>query len=104
MPSGRCLRLRRPAQAVRGAGPCARSSTAATTIAVEIVEPKEGQKGFAVRPTRWVIERSFGWIARCRRLARDYEASPSSALVFFVLAAAMILVRRMARALWNRVL
>jgi transposase len=43
---------------------------AATTITVEIVEPKDGQKGFAVQPRRWVIERSFGWIARCRRLAR----------------------------------
>jgi transposase len=72
---------------------------AATTITVEIVEPKEGQKGFAVQPRRWVIERSFGWIARCRRLARDHEATPSSALAFFVLAAAMILVRRIARAL-----
>ena len=71
----------------------------ATTITVEIVEPKEGQKGFAVQPRRWVIERTFGWIARCRRLARDHEATPSSALAFFVLAAAMILVRRMARAL-----
>ena len=47
---------------------------------------------------RWVIERTFGWIARCRRLARDHEATPSSALAFFVLAAAMILVRRLARA------
>ncbi|MCJ2077866.1 IS5/IS1182 family transposase, partial [Methylobacterium sp. E-016] len=42
---------------------------------------------------------TFGWIARCRRLARDYEATPSSALAFFVLAAAMILVRRLAHPL-----
>jgi len=73
--------------------------SAATTITVEIVEPKEGQKGFAVQPRRWVIERSFSWIARCRRLARDHEATPSSAPAFFVLAAAMILVRRIARTL-----
>lgn len=71
---------------------------AATTITVEIVEPKEGQKGFAVQPRRWVIERTLSWIARCRRLARDHEATPSSALAFFVLAAAMIRVRRMAGA------
>ncbi|MFC0373143.1 IS5/IS1182 family transposase, partial [Methylobacterium isbiliense] len=38
-------------------------------------------------------------IARCRRLARDHEATASSALAFFVLAAAMILVRRLARPL-----
>jgi len=70
----------------------------ASLIVVEIVVPDEGQTGFAVQPRRWVIERTFGWIARCRRLARDHEATPSSALAFFVLAAAMILVRRLARA------
>ena len=69
----------------------------ATAITVEIIRPDKGQKGFAVQPRRWVIERTSGWIARCRRLARDYEATPSSALAFFVLAAAMILVRRLAR-------
>ena len=72
---------------------------AATTITVEIAELKEGQKSFAVQPWRWVIERSFGWIASCRRLARDHEATSSSAIAFVVLAAAMILVRRIARAL-----
>jgi transposase len=71
----------------------------ATMITVEIVRPEDGQRGFAVQPRRWVIERTFGWISRCRRLARDHEATPSSALAFFVLAAAMILVRRLARAL-----
>ena len=71
----------------------------ATAITIEIVEPEAGQIGFAVQPRRWVIERTFGWISRCRRLARDHEATPSSALGFFVLAAAMILVRRLARAL-----
>ncbi|MCJ2029095.1 IS5 family transposase [Methylobacterium sp. J-043] len=71
----------------------------ATAITVEIVRPEKGQKGFAVQPRRWVIERTFGRIARCRRLARDYEATPSSALVFLILAAAMILVRRLARTL-----
>lgn len=71
----------------------------ATAIVVEIVAAEAGQKGFAVQPRRWVIERTFSWISRCRRLARDHEATPSSALAFFVLAAAMILVRRLARAL-----
>ena len=52
-----------------------------------------------MQPRRWVIERSFRWIDRSRRLARDHEATSSSALASFVLAAAMILVRRMARAL-----
>jgi transposase len=45
-----------------------------------------------------VIERTFGWLGRCRRLARDHEATPSSALAFLILAAAMVLVRRLAQA------
>ena len=71
----------------------------ATPVAVTVVGAAEGQKGFAVHPRRWVIERTFGWLGRCRRLARDHEATPSSALPFLVLAAAMVLVRRLARAL-----
>ena len=69
----------------------------ATLITVEVVQPQAGRKGFAVQPRRWVIERTLGWIGRCRRLARDHEATASSALAFLVLAAAMILVRRLAR-------
>ncbi len=68
----------------------------ATTVAVEIVGARPGQQGFAVQPRRWVIERTFGWLGRCRRLARDHEATPASALAFVLLAAAMILVRRLA--------
>ena len=71
----------------------------ATPVTVEIVQPKEKQKGFAVQPRRWVIERTFGWISCCRRLARNHEATPSPALAFLVLAAAMILVRRLAKPL-----
>jgi transposase len=70
----------------------------ATSVAVTMVGALEGQKGFAVHPRRWVIERTFGWLGRCRRLARDHEATPSSALAFLILAAAMVLVRRLAKA------
>lgn len=72
---------------------------AATAIAVTIVSAPSGQKGFAVQPRRWVIERSFAQAGRCRRLARDHEATPAAALGFFVLANAMLLVRRLAREL-----
>lgn len=71
----------------------------ATRVAVTLVRGAPGQRGFAVQPRRWVVERSFAWAGRCRRLARDHEATPSSALAFFVLANAMVLVRRLARAL-----
>lgn len=45
---------------------------------LEIVRPKAGQKGFKVLPRRWVVERTFGWLERYRRLARDYEHMVSS--------------------------
>jgi transposase len=35
-----------------------------------------GQKGFAVLPRRWVVERTFGWLMKYRRLVRDYETEP----------------------------
>ncbi len=69
----------------------------ATSVAIEIVGAMPGQRGFAVQPRRWIIERTFGWTGRCRRLARDHEATPSSATAFFVLAAAAILLRRLAK-------
>lgn len=71
----------------------------ATLVKVAVVGAAPGQKGFAVHPRRWVVERTFAWLGRCRRLARDHEATPSSALAFLMLAAAMILVRRIARPL-----
>jgi transposase len=40
---------------------------------VEVVRRLEGQAGFAVQPRRWVVERSFAWLLRWRRLVRDYE-------------------------------
>lgn len=69
------------------------------TQSVRIVRPDKGVKGFAVQPRRWVIERTFDWIARCCRLTRDDEATPSSAIALFVLAAVTILVRRVAQTL-----
>jgi transposase len=42
-------------------------------IRLEVVKLAEAKKGFVLLPRRWVVERSFGWLARFRRLARDYE-------------------------------
>jgi transposase len=42
-------------------------------IHLEVVKPPEAKKGFVLLPRRWVVERSSGWMARFRRLARDYE-------------------------------
>ena len=51
------------------------AAKAADTEGIELVVVKRppGQKGFTLLPKRWVVERSFGWMARCRRLLRDFE-------------------------------
>jgi len=46
--------------------------------ALEIVEKQEGQTGFVVLPKRWVVERTFGWLNRSRRLSKAYEAVVAS--------------------------
>jgi transposase len=71
--------------------------TAATSIRVEIVSKIAGQSGFVVLPRRWVVERFFAWINRNRRLAKDVEATIKSAAAFLYAAAAMLMVRRLAR-------
>jgi transposase len=47
-------------------------------IELEVVKLPEAKKGFVLLPRRWVVERSFGWMARFRRLARDYERLAST--------------------------
>lgn len=76
-----------------------RVAAQAAPVAVTVVSAAPGQKGFAVQPRRWVVERSFAHAGRCRRLARDYEGTDDAAQGFFTLASAMILVRRIARRL-----
>lgn len=68
----------------------------ATNTNVEIVEPEYEQTGFAVQLSCGVIKRTIGWIGRCRPMVSDREAITSSACEFFVLTAAMILIRRIA--------
>ncbi|MEG8220478.1 IS5 family transposase [Sphingomonas sp. HH69] len=71
--------------------------TQATSITVEIVSKITGQTGFVVLPRRWVVERFFAWINRNRRLAKDVEATLKSAAAFLYAAAAMLMIRRLAR-------
>jgi transposase len=47
-------------------------------IVIEIVKKPAGQIGFAVLPRRWVVERTFSWLMRWRRLVRDYERLPET--------------------------
>jgi putative transposase len=63
---------------------------------LDIVEKQEGQIGFQVLPKRWVVERTFGWLVRQRRLARDYERLPETSEAFIYIAMIRLMVRRLA--------
>jgi transposase len=64
-------------------------------IALEVVKLPEVKRGFVLLPRRWVVERSFGWMARCRRLARDYERLPTTLAGLHVVAFAILLLHRL---------
>jgi len=67
-------------------------------LAVTVVTGPPNQNGFVVQKRRWVVERTIAWINRNRRLAKNYERLRVVAEAFITLAAAMILVRRIAKA------
>jgi transposase len=52
---------------------------------------------FAVVPRRWVVERTFGWLGRFRRLSKDYEFLPATSEALIYLAMSQLLLRRLAR-------
>ena len=54
-------------------GPAPAGAAEAEGIKLEVVKHTEAERGFVLLPRRWVVERSFGWLGRFRRLARDYE-------------------------------
>src|SRR3546814_292616 len=64
---------------------------------IEIVQRPEGVKGFQLLPRRWVVERTFAWLGRCRRLAKDFEATLATATAWLLLAHIRLLSRRLAR-------
>ena len=64
---------------------------------VEIVKRSDAAKGFVVLPRRWVVERTFAWLNRCRRLAKDWEKSIASSTAFAHIASIRMLTRRIAR-------
>jgi transposase len=62
-------------------------------IHLEVVKHHEAKHGFVLLPRRWVVERSFGWLARFRRLARDYERLATTLAGYHWLAFAMLLLK-----------
>jgi transposase len=65
-------------------------------LEVEVVKRSDDNSGFKVLPRRWVVERTFGWLMRHRRLVRDYETSESSAEAWAYIAMIRIQLRRLA--------
>ena len=62
-------------------------------IELQVIKLPEAKKGFVLLPRRWVVERSFGWAARFRRLARDYERLPETLAGLTYLAFAMLMLK-----------
>ena len=63
-------------------------------LTLEIVRRSPGTEGFVVIKRRWVVERTFAWIMKQRRLVRDYEQLPSVAETLITIAASATLIRR----------
>jgi putative transposase len=66
-------------------------------LVVQVVAKLAGQVGFKVLPRRWVVERTFSWINRCRRTVRDYERRPEHHAAMVQWAMVIIMTRRLAR-------
>ena len=64
-------------------------------LKLEIVEKPKDQNGFQVLPKRWIVERTFAWLVRQRRLARDYERLPETSKAFIYAAMVRLMIRRL---------
>jgi putative transposase len=60
-------------------------------------EPPPRPAGFQVLPRRWVVERTFGWLGRNRRLSKDYEFLPETEEAFIYLGMVRLMLRRLAK-------
>ena len=67
-------------------GEAATEAAAAEGIALHVVKLPEAKRGFVLLPRRWVVERSFAWATRCRRLVKDYERYAETLAGFHVIA------------------
>ena len=65
---------------------------------IQVVKRSDTAQGFEVIPRRWVVERTFAWLGRCRRLAKDWEETIASSMAWTFIAHIRMLTRRLARA------
>jgi transposase len=68
-------------------------------IKLEVVKLPTAKRGFVLLPRRWVVERSFGWVSRFRRLARDYERLPETLAGLHYLAFVILMLKNVAEIL-----
>jgi len=61
---------------------------------LEVVRRQKGVQGFHILPRRWVVERTFAWLIRSRRLSKDYERKPTSSEAQVYLASSRLLLRQ----------
>ncbi|MEU3921454.1 transposase [Streptomyces sp. NPDC029004] len=66
-------------------------------IALTVVKRSDDVSGFVVLPKRWLVERTFAWLMRSRRLARDYERRTDTAEAMIRWSMSMVMSRRLAR-------
>ena len=64
---------------------------------LEVVERTPGTRGFSVVPRRWVVERTFSWIARNRRMSKDYERKVQTSETLIQVAMVRLLLTRAGR-------
>lgn len=64
---------------------------------LQIVKRSDAAKGFVVLAKRWIVERTFGWLIRCRRLTKDVEHRIRTRFAFVQIAMIRIMMRRIAR-------
>lgn len=62
---------------------------------LEVVAKPPGATTFVVLPHRWIVERTFAWLGKCRRLSKDYEHLVTSAMAFIRLAMIRLMLRRL---------
>jgi len=79
------------------AGPIFQGAIAAVMpmLSIEIVRRSDHAKDFVIEPQRWIVERTIGWLNRCRRLAKDWENRNHNALAFLHLASIRLMLRKL---------
>jgi len=68
---------------------------AVTGWTLDIIKRNDDQKGFVVQPKRWIVERTFGWFGRYRRLSKDYEEQPSSSEALIRMTMIQVMLKRL---------